>query len=818
MNIDIEEQLDDLLVQWELSREEGRELTASELCQNQKEADQPGLMQELQRRIGLLQASSWMLLDQGSFVSQTENEQNKNERNTISERPDVTVESFVNALSDSGVLTSQQLDVVAQYASKHKAADAETLAQQLVQENLLTDYQARVLLDGAKSPLLLDRYIVLDAIGSGGMGLVFKGFHRSMERVVAIKVLPQHAVDSPDKVLRFQREVKSAAKLSHPNIVAAYDAHERNGTYFLVMEYVDGENLLQHVAQHGPMSIDDAVRVVDQVAAALGAAHEKKMVHRDVKPTNIMLTSDGTAKLLDLGLARIMAHSIQIAAGQRDLTQDGLAMGTASYMSPEQALDATQADERSDIYSLGCTLYFLLSGRPPFQRNTTVQTIVAHREVAAPRLSDAIEDVPPALENCYQRMVAKSPGDRFSSIDELREALTGGRTLQPVFNAVTPAARVSRDTKAPSLRFPRWAWATAIACCVLPLLLWIVMSSLSKSDPSLIHRNVAKWALINGGIVDIETDLGDQEIYEVAELPEGKLRVVGLDLYEASDDFSLDPIFDIEGLRYLTLNEFAKIPHKELCQIDSLETLTLLGCDVSGNDLQCLSRMRKLTDLTIAECAVSDESLAFLGEIESLKLLDLAGTDVTDDGLKSLGKLKQLESLDLSRTLVTGSGLKHLAPQLTTLLLESCDIGDETVPQLQRMTALQALDLGKTQLTSKGAEQLSTMTSLTYLDLGGISLSADVLRQFAKLPDLAFLGLSRQKLSDQHLDAILEMKQIEDLDLSRTNLNDEKVMRLLDLKKLIAVGIDRTRVSDSAIDRIYSKRPSLSFYYEDGEF
>ena len=137
-----------------------------------------------------------------------------------------------------------------------------------------------MILEGSTSPLLLDRYIILDAIGSEGMGLVFKALHRSMERIVAIKVLPQYAVDSAEKVKRFRREVKAAAKFSHPNIVTAFDAHERNGTYFLVMEYVDGLNLGEYVRKHGPFSVENAIRVIDQVAAGLGAAHHGGLVHR----------------------------------------------------------------------------------------------------------------------------------------------------------------------------------------------------------------------------------------------------------------------------------------------------------------------------------------------------------------------------------------------------------------------------------------------------------------------------------------------------------------------------------------------------------
>jgi serine/threonine protein kinase len=811
MNSNIEELLDDLLVDWELAREEGRELSADQLCK-----DNPELAAPLSRRMELLRASSWMLIDQASVDGSTEQNQIAND-NTKNDANDNTVDSFVTSISDSGVLTDTQLEIVRERAKQHEAGNAAALAQRLVQENLLTDYQVHVLLDRAKSPLLLDRYVVLDAIGSGGMGLVFKGFHRAMERVVAIKVLPQHAVDSPEKVQRFQREVKSAAKFSHPNIVAAYDAHERNGTYFLVMEYVEGDNLLECVDKHGPMPVDDAVRVVDQIAGALDAAHQKGMVHRDVKPTNVMLTSNGTAKLLDLGLVRTMrmASVPASSSGQQDLTQDGLAMGTASYMSPEQAMDASQADARSDIYSLGCTLYFLLTGRAPFQRNTTVQTIVAHREVAAPSLSETLDDIPASLEKCYQRMVMKSPEERFQSIAELRTELTGGKPPSLHRELSTPDAKrhasLPNTTELSSSRSP-WIWAPIAAG--LCLLLAIGFLAMRPSDPDTVHRNLAKWAIVNAGYATIATDNGDLEIVDASEIPDGSVRVVGLDLDGSMGDFSLDPIFRSDELRSLTLNSMSEIPIQKISQIKTLETLSLFGCDVSDEDIKLIADMSSLDTLMITDCPITDDGVVYLSGLTGLTYLDLTGTDVTDIGLRLIGNLKMLQGLDLTATLVKGSGLAHLDPHLSTLYLTGCDIDDDAAGHLKGLRNLDLLDVTETLLTEKGVRDLAGLKQLTYLDIGGISVPADAIEQFAKLPLLTYLGLSGQEFDGQQIDAITKLQQIEDLDLSNTNLDDEGFLKLLALKNLMTLEIDHTPVSQSAIDRFDRKRPSVTLYVD----
>ncbi|MDP7206530.1 MAG: serine/threonine-protein kinase, partial [Pirellulaceae bacterium] len=264
--------------------------------------------------------------------------------------------------------------------------------------------------DGESQPKLpvIGDYALLGRIGAGGMGRVFKAQHRRMDRLVALKILSKKQMGNPDSVRRFHQEMKAAAKLIHPNIVTAFDAGEQGGIHYLVMEYVDGPSLNQVIKNHGPLSHEKAVDFVLQAARGLSYSHSCGMIHRDIKPSNLIQDADGTVKILDMGTARI-GNDEPMDEG---LTVEGMIMGTINYMAPEQARDATKADHRSDIYSLGCTLFFLLTGRSLY-KGKVVETLMAHAQQPIPSLREHCDDVPHWLEEVYSKMVAKKPEDRY---------------------------------------------------------------------------------------------------------------------------------------------------------------------------------------------------------------------------------------------------------------------------------------------------------------------------------------------------------------------------------------------------------------------
>ena len=266
-----------------------------------------------------------------------------------------------------------------------------------------------------KLPVLGD-YVLLGKIGAGGMGMVFKARHVRMDRIVALKVLPRNMMKHPEAVDRFHQEDKAAAQLFHPNIVTAFDAGEDSGVHFLVMEYVDGQPLSRLIKEHGPFNVDKAVDYILQAATGLQSAHDRGMVHRDIKPSNLMLDVDGVVKLLDMGTARYGQDQ------DENLTKSGVIMGTVNYMSPEQAKDPHSVDHRCDIYSLGCTLYYLLLGKVIYEGDM-IQTLMAHANSPIPSMSAQNSEIPIWLDDIFARLVAKNPDDRYESLGEFRQDL-----------------------------------------------------------------------------------------------------------------------------------------------------------------------------------------------------------------------------------------------------------------------------------------------------------------------------------------------------------------------------------------------------------
>ena len=267
----------------------------------------------------------------------------------------------------------------------------------------------------------LGDYELVAKIGVGGMGQVFKARHRRMKRMVALKTLPDELSGSQELVQRFEREVEAAAKLDHPNIVTAYDAGEDSGIHFLVMKFIEGLDIATLISQQGALTPSQAVDLTLQAAKGLAYAHSRGIVHRDIKPANLLLDKSGTLQILDMGVARIEDSAKENL--RPELTQAGAVMGTVDYLPPEQAIDSRKADNRSDIYSLGCSFYQMLTGAKVFQGDTMMQIILAHCDAPLPVLTKKVIGLPAEFDQVLEKMLAKKPADRFQNMDECISAL-----------------------------------------------------------------------------------------------------------------------------------------------------------------------------------------------------------------------------------------------------------------------------------------------------------------------------------------------------------------------------------------------------------
>jgi tRNA A-37 threonylcarbamoyl transferase component Bud32 len=265
----------------------------------------------------------------------------------------------------------------------------------------------------------LPGYDNLRELGSGGMGVVYAATHAVMGRRVAVKVIHPHLCGSPAATERFRREVRAAARLAHPHIVTAYDAGQAGGRPFLVMEYVEGESLGDRLERLGPLSVAEACAAVRQAALGVQHAHDHGLIHRDLKPHNLMCAAGGTVKVCDFGLAALADDRPALPAG----TAANALMGTPDYMAPEQAEDARAADGRADVYALGCTLYHLLTGQAPFPEESVVLKLVSHRTRERPQARRVRPDLPAELEGVLRRAMARRPADRYQTPAELAEAL-----------------------------------------------------------------------------------------------------------------------------------------------------------------------------------------------------------------------------------------------------------------------------------------------------------------------------------------------------------------------------------------------------------
>jgi len=364
--------------------------------------------------------------------------------------------AFLDLVKQSGLMEAEEFDVYTKTIADKTDEPSQKLADRLIADGKLTKFQVSLLLQGKhKGFILKEKYKILDLIGVGGMGRVFLCEHLLLRRRVAVKTMSATHLKDPSAVDRFMREARAVAALEDPNIVRVHDVEREGPSPLMVMEYVDGQSLQQLVEKEGPLSVKAASDYVVQAARGLRRAAEAGIVHRDIKPSNLLLDKQGVVKILDMGLARFLQPE-----PKDDLTKkfdSNSVLGTADYLSPEQAVDSTKVDARADIYSLGATFFFLLTGKPLYDMPTVAEKLLAHQMKPMPPLTDYRTDVPDELETVMLKMLAKKPADRYQTATDVVDALkpwVNEKTPEPMLDveekeSTTPTMRGSdRTTKA----------------------------------------------------------------------------------------------------------------------------------------------------------------------------------------------------------------------------------------------------------------------------------------------------------------------------------------------------------------------------------
>jgi serine/threonine protein kinase/Leucine-rich repeat (LRR) protein len=702
----------------------------------------------------------------------------------------------------------------------------------------------------------IGNYRLLTKLGQGGMGAVYKALHTRLEKVVALKVLPADRMQA-EAVARFQREVRAVGKLQHPNIVQAFDAGEHEGTHFLVMECVDGVDLSTLVKELGPLSIADACELIRQAAIGLAHAHQHGLVHRDLKPSNLMLARDRQVKLLDLGLALLQGKPEETP----ELTTACQVMGTADYMAPEQASDSHAVDIRADIYSLGCTLYRLITGEVPYPApafKTPLEKLTAHIARAFPEVQSKRSDVPKALIQVLGRMVAKRPEDRYATPAEVAAALAplaaGSKlgclvqfldqrpsgdnaptlstttrvsaladttTGQPAAGLVKPAPSIESRPPSEVERRLQPAVKTrhaslrriiiAVAAIALFIAAAIAVIKIQTRDGTLVLTVDGEGAVVTIDGEAANVMLGDDKrTYRVSVQPGTHTLVVttpdGL-RYKADNQFTIE-----SGAQTRLTARLEKPP-----PVAAAPTIVETTAD---------------SDRTAAEWALGvggSVSIYFDGQSADVRSivelpnrkftvgqLRLSQCPIRDADLARLEGLKELKVLDLPAA-ITDAGLKHFEglPKLYALTLNGTRITDAAFDSLVKIKTLTHLNIGGTKISSAAWPRLKELPKLTSLAITVLPFTdTDVANLVADQAQLQSLYLAGTKVTDEGLAYVPSLRMLRSLQLANLDVTDAGLTYLHHCETLTTVDLKGTKVTAAGVKSLQAALPKCTVEYD----
>ena len=664
-----------------------------------------------------------------------------------------TIREVVDRLAHTEIVPRADLDALVrdEFDNQHDA-DSTVFAAQLVDRGWLSPFQAERL--QRNETIVIDDYVLLEQRGAGGMARVYKARHRKMNRIVALKLIREPAATSRQAVGRFQREIKAVAALDHPGIVRAYDAGEVDGIHYLVMEYVEGQDLAHSVRESGALSVERAIDYVIQAAESLAYVHRQGIIHRDVKPSNLMLTPEGRIRVLDLGLARLR-HPAELAVDDMTdvVTEMGDMLGTAAYMAPEQSDNPRAVDHRCDIYSLGCTLHFLLTGKTVYGGSSYVEKVLAHRQAIPPLLKVDSGRISAELQAVFRRMISKDPDQRYQTMEEVAQALHRARDIQ-----ANPATAADPATKRGlSLR-------SIAAVTLVPAVIAIVI---------VIAGRGREQAGPDHGAPDIVRPDDDQ-------VPPDD----GLASHGATSE---------------TASGAAPRGAAHAWAVTLLQRGGTLDIVAEGQGLPGIDNADRLPDtefdilrVTLADAQFGDPDLAFVEHTPELEYLNLAGTQVTSRGIASLAA----------------------AASLRTLYVSNTAIDNDAMPTIAALPVLEELDLRGTRVTNEGIEQLLECRSLRTLRLGeGQPLTDAVTQSISRISWLKSLGLRDVPIRNGSIGHLQKLEGLVWLDLGSTEITGDSAPSLMEMDQLLQLYLDGNQFTMGEIDKLRRSLPGCDISF-----
>jgi tRNA A-37 threonylcarbamoyl transferase component Bud32 len=576
---------------------------------------------------------------------------------------------------------------------------------------------------------------VLSELGRGGMGIVYKAYHSKLHRVVALKVLSPALADDKEFLQRFEREAQSAAALNHPNIVTVYDVGAEAGEHYIAMEYVDGPNLQQRLDAEGALEWTEALRIVRQALRGLDAAHRIGVVHRDIKPHNIILNGAGLVKIADFGLAKRLDDSVQT------LTIPGLIVGSPAYMAPEQAR-GEELDARTDLFALGGVLYTLLSGHPPFAgktRSELLRNILGENPTA---LRSIRADLPIPVARLVERALEKDPDNRFASAEEM------GTAVDLTLAGMGETRRLIPE-KAPARTRATGRLAVAVVIIVLCLGIVAMIARTRTAPPPETPAPPAPSATTPPG----ETTHTGSEIFRDMQLEDAARKALGL-----SPDEALDPA----RLATLTRLDASRGGITDLRGLERAKRLEHLN--LSGNPLTNIEPLAQLPSLVVVDLhdipGLDGNQLVHLRSLSNLLCIQFDGRKNVDAALEAISTMPMLELLSIhGGSSGTAAGVRKLE-RLETLrglsLMFFVNPLDEALDAIGRIRRLDYLNLTGSNVTDTGMPHLAGLEHLRFFALGDTKITDAALPVFARLSGLKILILQREAVTDAGLDALAE--------------------------------------------------------------